>query len=82
MKCDICGSENAVIHIQQIFDGTEINIKVCEKCAREKGLTLDNQHIGQSLKVLLSNFEQIRNVLDAKNEKRKMPCMRNRIFCS
>ena len=73
MKCDICGSENAAIHIQQIFDGTEINIKVCEKCARDKGLTLDNQQIGQSLKVLLSNFEQIKNVLDAKNDKRKCP---------
>ena len=73
MKCDICGSNRAVIHIQQIYDGTEINIKICEKCAREKGLTLDNQEIGKSLKVLLSNFEQIKSVLDSKNEKRKCP---------
>ncbi len=73
MKCDICGSNRAVIHIQQIYDGTEINIKICEKCAHEKGLTLDNREIGKSLKILLSNFEEIKKVLDSKNEKRKCP---------
>ena len=73
MKCDICGSNNAVIHIQQIYEGSEINIKICEKCAHEKGLTLDNREIGKSLKVLLSNFEQIKSILNSKNEKRKCP---------
>ena len=73
MKCDICGSSKAVIHIQQIFENTEINIKICEKCARDKGLTLDNREIGRNLKVLLSNFEQIKKVIDTKNEKRRCP---------
>ncbi len=73
MKCDICGSNNAVIHIQQIFEETEINLQICENCAREKGLTLDNKEIGKSLKVLLSNFEEIKKVIDSKNEKKTCP---------
>jgi protein arginine kinase activator len=71
MKCDICGSNKAVIHIQQIYENNEINIKICEKCARNKGLTLDNKEIGKSLKVLLSNFEEIKKVLELGEEKKK-----------
>ena len=73
MKCDICGSNRAVIHIQQIFENDEINIKICEKCARDKGLTLDNKGIGKSLKVLLSNFEEIKKALNSGEEKKKCP---------
>ncbi len=67
MKCDICGSSRAVIHIQQIAGSEEININICEKCAREKGLTINNSELSLSLKNLLANFEQIKKAIEQKD---------------
>ncbi len=67
MRCDICGSSNAVIHIQQIAGKEEININICEKCAREKGLSINNKELSMSLKNLLTNFEQIKKAVETRN---------------
>jgi len=64
MKCDICGSSRAVIHIQQIAGKEEININICEKCAREKGLTTKNSELSLSLKNLIANFDQIKKAIE------------------
>ena len=38
MKCQNCGSENAVIHLTQIVDDEMKTLHLCERCAAEKGL--------------------------------------------
>ncbi len=38
MKCQNCGSENAVIHLTQIVDNEMKTLHLCERCAAEKGL--------------------------------------------
>lgn len=67
MKCDICGSRRALIHIQQIAGNEEININICEKCAKDKGLTINNKELGVSLKNLLGNFDQIKKAIESRD---------------
>ncbi|MCL2481153.1 MAG: UvrB/UvrC motif-containing protein [Spirochaetaceae bacterium] len=67
MKCDICGNNKAVIHIQQIAGNEEINISICEKCAREKGLTINNSELNINLKNLLKNFAEIKKAVTDKD---------------
>ena len=38
MKCQNCGSENAVIHLTQIVDDEMKTLHLCDRCAAEKGL--------------------------------------------
>lgn len=38
MKCDNCGSVDAVIHLTQIVDNEMTTCHLCEKCAAAKGL--------------------------------------------
>ena len=38
MKCQNCGSENAVIHLTQIVDDEMKTLHLCERGAAEKGL--------------------------------------------
>lgn len=65
MKCNICGKENAVIHIQQISGTKEVNINMCEKCAMEKGLRFGSKEFNLNFKNLLANFNSIKKVLEA-----------------
>ncbi|MCL2705658.1 MAG: UvrB/UvrC motif-containing protein [Spirochaetaceae bacterium] len=67
MKCDICGNNKAVIHIQQIAGNEEINISICEKCAKEKGLTINNSELNINLKNLLKNFTEIKKSVIGKD---------------
>jgi len=63
MKCDICGKNKAVIHIQQIAGNEEINISICEKCAKAKGLTINNTELNINIKNLLKNFIEIKKAV-------------------
>lgn len=37
MICDICGRDNAIIHIHQIIGKDEISLNICEECAAANG---------------------------------------------
>ena len=67
MRCDICGNDKAVIHIQHIAGNEEINISICEKCAKEKNLTINSSELNVHLKNLIKNFSEIKNALSEKD---------------
>ena len=67
MRCDICGNNRAIIHIQQIAGNEEINMSICGKCAREKGLAINNTELNINLKNLLKNFAEIKNAVSEKD---------------
>ena len=67
MKCDICGNNRAVIHIQQVAGNEEINISVCEKCAREKGLTIHNSELNINVKNLIKNIAELKKAVQEKD---------------
>lgn len=39
MVCDICGSEEASIHIRQVSEGESVELALCAKCAAVRGIS-------------------------------------------
>lgn len=38
MKCEVCGTKEAVVHYTQVVDNETTTMHLCEECAAEKGL--------------------------------------------
>lgn len=61
-QCDICGEQDALIHVQQIFDGEVREIHLCADCARERGLgdmkRLDGSSLSDLVGALTGNLFQ------------------------
>jgi protein-arginine kinase activator protein McsA len=46
MNCEICGNEDAVIHLCEIRNGVMTNRHLCVSCARkESGITQDSKKL-------------------------------------
>ena len=60
MKCDICGSSDAIIHIRQEKEREETVLFLCEECALKKGIALKNDRSEASLTDLLSGLVEPR----------------------
>lgn len=45
MVCDICGKNQATVHLTEIIDDQITELHLCEKCAREKGTEME-EHFG------------------------------------
>jgi len=43
--CDLCGKEQATVHLTEIIDNKVTELHLCEGCAREKGAQME-QHFG------------------------------------
>lgn len=39
MNCDVCQDKNATVYLTQIVEGQMQKVNLCEKCAKEKGVT-------------------------------------------
>jgi protein arginine kinase activator len=47
MLCDICGKNPATVHLTEIIDDSMNELHLCEECAHQKSLQMD-QHFGLS----------------------------------
>lgn len=47
MLCDICGKNEATVHLTEIVDNEMSELHLCEECAREKSVQME-QHFGLS----------------------------------
>lgn len=57
MICDICGENEAIIHVQQIMGGEILEIHMCAECAKKKGVAMEKDGSGEfSLSKLLSGL--------------------------
>jgi protein arginine kinase activator len=56
MKCELCGEQDASIHVRQIVGNEVTDIHLCEACATEKGITSSNKKIEVSLSQLLTGL--------------------------
>lgn len=45
MLCEICGKNQASVHLTEIIDDKMTELHLCEECAREKGAQME-QHFG------------------------------------
>ena len=41
MICDVCGENEAIVHVQQIMGGELYEFHMCGECARKKGVSTD-----------------------------------------
>lgn len=57
MKCQICGKDNATIHIREIRNGEKHSYYICEECAAKSGKSFDLAQIVQNITQTLSQLE-------------------------
>jgi protein arginine kinase activator len=43
MLCDVCGKNPATVHLTEIIDDQMTELHLCEKCAREKSVQMEQQ---------------------------------------
>ena len=56
MQCDICGKKKATVHLTEIIDGQMSEMHLCEGCAREKSVQMEQQFGLADLLAGLSDF--------------------------
>jgi len=60
MNCELCGKEKAVVRIRQIIGNESKEMRLCETCAREKGILGNEGGVGEGVAWLLQGlFEKI-----------------------
>lgn len=67
MKCQICEQNTASIHVQQIMGNEVVELHLCDKCARERGITGGADSAELSLSQLLTGLVDTRR--SGKSEK-------------
>ena len=70
MQCDICGNKKATVHLTEIVDEQMTELHLCEDCAREKSVQMEQQFGLADLLAGLADFgQQVKPV-----EKVKLQC--------
>ena len=70
MQCDICGKKKATVHLTEIVDEQMSEMHLCEDCAREKNVQMEQQFGLADLLAGLADFgKQVKDV-----EKIKIKC--------
>jgi len=65
MICDICGKNQATVHLTEIIDDKMTELHLCEQCAQEKGAQME-QHFG--LADLLAGLADLGSAVAAPEE--------------
>lgn len=63
MICEICSSNEAVFHIKQVIGKEEIELNLCERCARLRGITKNENAIDFTISQLLTGLVDMKSVL-------------------
>ncbi len=58
MQCDICGKKKATVHLTEIVDDQMSEMHLCEACAREKSVQMEQQFGLADLLAGLSDFSK------------------------
>ena len=72
MQCDICGKKKATVHLTEIVDDQMSEMHLCEECARQKSVQMEQQFGLADLLAGLADFgkpakEEIRENLKCSN---------------
>ena len=70
MKCDFCEEKDSVIHVQQIMGSDIVDLYLCEKCAREKGIQGNEDRLEVSLSHLLNGLIEVKSKAEKHEENR------------
>jgi protein arginine kinase activator len=70
MQCDVCGKKKATVHLTEIVDEQMTEMHLCESCAREKSVQMEQQFGLADLLAGLADFgQQVKDI-----EKIKIKC--------
>lgn len=70
MQCNICTKKKATVHLTEIVDGQVTELHLCEECAREKSVQMEQQFGLADLLAGLADFgKQVKDV-----DKVKLDC--------
>lgn len=58
MLCDICGKNQATVHLTEIIDDQMTELHLCEACARQKSAAMEQQFGLNELLAGLADFEK------------------------
>ena len=58
MLCDICGKNQATVHLTEIIDNQMNELHLCEECARQKSAQMEQQFGLSDLLAGLADFEK------------------------
>ncbi len=56
MRCDECGKKKATVHLTELVDGQISELHLCEECAKEKSVQMEQQFGLADLLAGLSDF--------------------------
>ncbi len=63
MQCNICTKKKATVHLTEIVDGQVTELHLCEECAREKSVQMEQQFGLADLLAGLADFgKQVKDV--------------------
>jgi protein arginine kinase activator len=72
MMCDVCSKKKATVHLTEIVDEQMLEMHLCEECAREKSVQMEQQFGLSDLLAGLADFgKQVKDI-----EKVKLVCPR------
>ncbi len=71
MQCDICGKKKATVHLTEIVDEQMSEMHLCEDCAKEKSVQMEQQFGLADLLAGLTDFGK--QMKDAEKVKLKCP---------
>ena len=58
MICDICGKQQATVHLTEIIDDQMTELHLCEECAHQKSAQMEQQFGLSDLLAGLAEFEK------------------------
>lgn len=65
MLCDVCGKNEATVHLTEIINDKMTKLHLCEECAKEKGSEME-EHFG--LSDLLAGLADLGATIESKSE--------------
>jgi protein arginine kinase activator len=68
MKCDICGTAEAIIHIRQVTENIESEFHLCESCALLRGINTQENRVELSISNLLTGLVDFKDRADAEQQ--------------
>jgi protein arginine kinase activator len=60
MLCEICNTNEAIFHVKQIIGKDELEMHLCESCARLKGISKNENNVDFSISQLLTGLVDIK----------------------
>jgi protein arginine kinase activator len=80
MKCDICGTAEAVIHIRQVTESIESEFHLCENCALLRGINTQENRVELSISNLLTGLVDFKDKTEAEQQNITCPKCRQTLL--